>query len=211
MSSDAGSQTPPAEPVTGRSKKKPRQMRQPAAVYIDYENAYLSLSRLDDPVPTFASPSAIMRAVHRILMSRQLQPRMRRSYANWSLPCIVQSDSQNIIGSLGYVPIHSIGKAGSNSADITLICDMIAEMSQHSNLYECCVIVSGDNDIAPALRKLKELGVSWILVIYPTDKCLGSALRAEADECIPLDYLYGQSAKITPLTNNDQTEPSDEA
>jgi hypothetical protein len=170
-------------------QNKPRFRSIPAAIFIDYENIFFGLSSCNETPPSYALPRVLMKALESALNHRRLDLRVRRAYANWTMPPLVESSSQDMVLRAGYQTIHTLGKSGSNAAEIHLMVEMIAEMAMHSNRYKYCVIVTGDQDLVPAVRKLKELGTYRVLVVSAVGN-LAKALRVEAHESVILDHYY---------------------
>lgn len=176
-----------SEPI--RPRRTGRYNRFVTAVFIDFENLFFGLSALETTPPVYASPHLIMLGLAKILYERHLEPRLRLAYANWNTPELHAHQAANHVFNQGYRIIHTFGKRGSSAADMHLAIDAATEMAVRGHHYHHCIIASGDSDLAPAIRKLKDLGTYHMLVVSP-ENSLGAALRAEATEFVYLDPYY---------------------
>ena len=89
------------------------------------------------------------------------------------------------IRSLGYQPIVCQANHFKTNIDATMIADLLdLDVVQCIDYY---IIVSGDGDFVPAIRKLKKYG-KFVHVIYPSIEVLSINLREVAD--LITDYSF---------------------
>lgn len=82
---------------------------------------------------------------------------LARAYANWARPDMAGYRSQLLAGNIKPVQVFSFDHSSKNAADIELVVDAL-EVAADMPWIELFVIVSGDGDFVPLIRRLHALG-----------------------------------------------------
>src|SRR5690606_3855821 len=138
-----------------------------AAVFVDFENLFLSLkNRTDGPgVRTRESSLQILEGLLARLREEGNPMVLGRSYAAFdTYPGVEVAHDLALMGlDPQYVPISHSGK---NSADIQLALDTARVVFRRSDI-PLIVIVSGDRDFIPLARQVLEEGRELVVVAIP--------------------------------------------
>lgn len=164
------------------------------AVFIDFENIYISVHNRYDADPNFEYVMDKCAEYGRITISR--------AYADWyRYPRVTSALYAHGIEPM-YVPTyyyerdkpHSVS-AIKNSVDIHLCIDAIKTLYGYPNI-DSYVLVTGDRDFIPAVNTIRQYG-KWVVVIG-VGGAASSHLAQSADEFVLYQHLMDEEVKKTP-------------
>lgn len=165
------------------------------AIYIDYENIHIGLERQGRR----PSPQTILQAV-RAESADLGRPGEIHAYADWQALSGGQSgDVQRELVTLGVKTHYQIGRHGKNCADMEITVDVCAalEVTRPGAGVDTLVLVTGDRDLAPAVRRVQQQGKR--LRILTLRQCLAHELQECAGEVRTLDHHFAPSPALAQL------------
>lgn len=156
------------------------------AVYIDFENIYISVRNRYDSNPNFESVMDRCSEYGRVTIAR--------AYADWyRYPRVTNALYANGIEPI-YVPTYHynrdagrVGKAIKNSVDMHLCIDMMKTLYAYLNI-QTYVLVTGDRDFIPLINAVRQLGKRTVVI--GVAQATASHLAQAADDFI----FYSQVA-----------------
>jgi uncharacterized LabA/DUF88 family protein len=158
------------------------------AVFIDAENLFKGYGKLEIPD---VSMSEIL---HQLAAAASQEAgsgdiAMSRAYADWAR--IGLEDYRRDVERAGVetMQVFSVGKAEKNAADIVLVVDCLRAAADLEQL-EVFIIVSGDGDFVPLVRRLHELD-KYVIGATLADHPVNNVLEQEVDQYVAL--------KVTPV------------
>jgi uncharacterized protein (TIGR00288 family) len=151
------------------------------AVYIDFENIYISVRNRYDTNPNFESIMDLCSEYGRVTIAR--------AYADWyRYPRVTNALYANGIEPI-YVPTYHYdrdegrtGKAIKNSVDMHLCIDMMKTLHAYGNITTY-VLVTGDRDFIPLINAVRQQGKHTVVI--GVAQATASHLAQAAD-----DFLY---------------------
>lgn len=126
------------------------------ALFVDFESIYYAL--INHPMVRFARESALSASVDalNVLRNRLREDRyaliIERSYADWER---ISLSAQRQLQIYGLMPRFVDSRTDKNTADIELSLDILEYMLTRTELQHI-VLVGGDRDYLPILRRIKE-------------------------------------------------------
>ncbi|MBI3273019.1 MAG: NYN domain-containing protein [Planctomycetes bacterium] len=127
------------------------------AVFIDFENIYLSIKKDICIPPHTPRPvdiaTALLSALKKMLRDKGVSLVIGRSFSDWDY-----SDTREALHSLammGFEPQYLTAKPNKNSADLVLSLQAMEILLMRDDI-EHFVIVGGDRDYIPIVRRIKE-------------------------------------------------------
>jgi uncharacterized protein (TIGR00288 family) len=154
------------------------------AVYIDFENIYISVRNRYDSNPNFESVMDRSAEYGRVTIAR--------AYADWyRYPRVTNALYANGIEPI-YVPTYHydrdegrVGKAIKNSVDMHLCIDMMKTLNAYPSI-RTYVLVTGDRDFIPLINAVRQQGKHTVVI--GVAQATASHLAQAADDFI----YYGQ-------------------
>ncbi len=151
------------------------------AVFIDFENIYISVRNRYDANPNFESIMDLCQRYGRVTIAR--------AFADWyRYPRVTNALYANAIEPM-YVPTYHYdrdagrtGRAIKNSVDMHLCIDMMKTLYAFENI-ETFVLVTGDRDFIPLINAVRQLGKRTVVI--GVAQATASHLAQAADE-----FLY---------------------
>jgi len=151
------------------------------AVFIDFENIYISVRNRYEANPNFESIMDLCQRYGRVTISR--------AYADWyRYPRVTNALYANAIEPV-YVPTYHYdreegrtGRAIKNSVDMHLCIDMMRTLYAFPNI-ETYVLITGDRDFIPLINAVRQLGKRTVVI--GVAEATASHLAQAADE-----FLY---------------------
>ena len=151
------------------------------AVYIDFENIYISVRNRYDANPNFESIMDRVSEYGRVTIAR--------AYADWyRYPRVTNALYANGIEPI-YVPTYHydrdegrVGKAIKNSVDMHLCIDMMKTLNGYPNI-KTYVLVTGDRDFIPLINAVRQAGKHTCVI--GVAQATASHLAQAAD-----DFIY---------------------
>jgi uncharacterized protein (TIGR00288 family) len=148
------------------------------AVFIDFENIYISVRNRYDTNPNFESVMDLCQRYGRVIIAR--------AYADWyRYPRVTNALYANGIEPM-YVPTYHydrdegrVGRAIKNSVDMHLCIDMMKALYAFTNI-ETFVLVTGDRDFIPLINAVRQLGKHTVVI--GVAQATASHLAQAADE-----------------------------
>ncbi len=169
------------------------------AVYIDFENIYISVRNRYDTNPNFESVMDLCSEYGRVTIAR--------AYADWyRYPRVTNALYANGIEPI-YVPTYHynrdsgrVGKAIKNSVDMHLCIDMMKTLYAYPNI-QTYVLVTGDRDFIPLINAVRQLGKRTVVI--GVAQATASHLAQAADDFI----FYNQIADTGSSAPAPQQDP----
>jgi uncharacterized protein (TIGR00288 family) len=166
--------------------------RADVAVFIDFENIYISVRNRHDVNPNFELIMDQCGEYGRVTIAR--------AYADWyRYPRVTNALYANSIEPM-YVPTYyydrdegRTGKAIKNAVDMYLCIDMMKTLFSYPNIVTY-VLVTGDRDFIPLLNTIRQQGKHTV-VIGVAD-ATASHLAQAADDFVFYDQLLGRQDDI---------------
>jgi uncharacterized protein (TIGR00288 family) len=151
------------------------------AVFIDFENIYISVRNRYDSNPNFESIMDLCQRYGRVTIAR--------AYADWyRYPRVTNALYANAIEPM-YVPTYHYdrdqgrtGRAIKNSVDMHLCIDMMKTLYAFDNIGTY-VLITGDRDFIPLINAVRQLGKRTVVI--GVAQATASHLAQSADE-----FLY---------------------
>ncbi len=164
------------------------------AVFIDFENIYISVHNRYDANPNFEYVMDKCAEYGRIIIAR--------AYADWyRYPRVTSALYAHSIEPM-YVPTYYYERdkphgasAIKNSVDIHLCIDAIKTLYGYPNIGSY-VLVTGDRDFIPLVNTIRQHG-KWVVVIG-VGGAASSHLAQSADEFVLYEHLMDQEIKEAP-------------
>jgi uncharacterized LabA/DUF88 family protein len=153
------------------------------AVFIDAENLFKGYGKLEIPDVSMAEIlSQLEAAASQEAGSGSIA--MSRAYADWAR--IELEDYRRDVERAGVetIQVFSVGKAEKNAADIVLVVDCLRAAADLEQL-EVFIIVSGDGDFVPLVRRLHELD-KYVIGATLADHPVNSVIEKEVDQYVAL-------------------------
>jgi uncharacterized LabA/DUF88 family protein len=153
------------------------------AVFIDAENLFKGYGKLEIPDVSMAEIlSQLEAAASQEAGSGSIA--MSRAYADWAR--IELEDYRRDVERAGVetIQVFSVGKAEKNAADIVLVVDCLRAAADLDQL-EVFIIVSGDGDFVPLVRRLHELD-KYVIGATLADHPVNSVIEKEVDQYVAL-------------------------
>lgn len=175
-------------------------MRVDVAVFIDFENVYVSVREKLDETPNFESIMDRCNDAGRVVIAR--------AYADWyRFPRITSALYANGIEPI-YVPTYyydkemgRTGRAIKNSVDMNLCIDAMKTLFLNNNISRF-VLVTGDRDFIPLVNSIRQQGKE--VLIIGIGGAASTHLAQSADEFIFYEQLVGK----TPPAATRKVKPS---
>lgn len=117
-----------------------------AAVFIDFENIYISTTQEQEQPPNWKAILQFARSFGRVVLAR--------AYADWS----THASAQPYLQSCGIDLVHVPTLHGKNAADIRLIIDAIDASILSNPQIQVVVLATGDSDFSLLARYLRAHG-----------------------------------------------------
>ncbi len=164
--------------------------RPDVAVFIDFENVYVSVRDKLDENPNFETIMDRCHDLGRVIIAR--------AYADWyRYPRITSALYANSIEPM-YVPTYyydkDVGRTGraiKNSVDMNICIDAMKTLFMHQNV-EKFVLVTGDRDFIPLVHSIRQQGKE--VVIIGIGGAASTHLAQSADEFLFYEQLQGKPA-----------------
>lgn len=172
------------------------QIRKDVAVFIDFENVYVSVRDKLDANPNFEIIMDRCNELGRVILAR--------AYADWyRYPRITSALYANNIEPM-YVPTYyydkDAGRTGrpiKNSVDMNLCIDAMRTLFTVPNI-STFVLVTGDRDFIPLVNSIRQQGKD--VIIIGVGGAASSHLAQSADEFIFYEQLIGKSLPTVAAT-----------
>ncbi len=172
------------------------QIRKDVAVFIDFENVYVSVRDKLDANPNFEIIMDRCNELGRVILAR--------AYADWyRYPRITSALYANNIEPM-YVPTYyydkDAGRTGrpiKNSVDMNLCIDAMRTLFTVPNI-STFVLVTGDRDFIPLVNSIRQQGKD--VIIIGVGGAASSHLAQSADEFIFYEQLIGKSLPVAAAT-----------
>jgi len=156
------------------------------AIFLDMENLFGGYGNDVTSVPL----ATVVRAIEKVVGDTGLGGRtaLARAYANWGRPDMAGYRSQLLAHNIKPVQIFSFDQPSKNAADIELVVDAL-EVAADMPWIELFVIVSGDGDFVPLLRRLHALGKRSLVATtsQPNAGVVNKVLQSVADHFHVID------------------------
>jgi uncharacterized LabA/DUF88 family protein len=157
------------------------------AVFIDAENLFKGYGKLEIPDVSMAE------ILHQLEAAASQEAgsgsiAMSRAYADWAR--IGLEDYRRDVERAGVetMQVFSVGKAEKNAADIVLVVDCLRAAADLEQL-EVFIIVSGDGDFVPLVRRLHELD-KYVIGATLADHPVNNVLEQEVDQYVALKVAH---------------------
>ncbi|CAN7496160.1 NYN domain-containing protein [Arthrobacter sp. LjRoot78] len=178
------------------------------AIFLDMENLFGGYGNDVTSVPL----ARVVRDIEKVVGDTGLggQTALARAYANWGRPDMAGYRSQLLAHNIKPVQIFSFDQSSKNAADIELVVDAL-EVAADMPWIELFVIVSGDGDFVPLLRRLHALGKRSLVATTSQPKAgvVNKVLQSVADHfhVIDIPAPAGPAAK-TPAAKSAPAGPA---
>ena len=147
---------------------KPKRL---GALFVDFENIYLSFSDLvTKPLESTIHVLTVLR--DELEFQHDINVVLGRAYGSWEYGPARDALSQ--LSLLGIVPQYVLSRRHKSSADLKLSIDLMEVLLARSDI-ECYIIVGGDRDYMPIVEKIKERAKD-ILIISPAQATSGDLI-----------------------------------
>jgi uncharacterized protein (TIGR00288 family) len=172
------------------------QVRKDVAVFIDFENIYVSVRDKLDTNPNFEIIMDRCNELGRVILAR--------AYADWyRYPRITSALYANNIEPM-YVPTYyydkDAGRTGrpiKNSVDMNLCIEAMRTLFTMPGL-STFVLITGDRDFIPLVNSIRQQGKD--VIIIGVGGAASSHLAQSADEFIFYEHLIGKQIAVAPST-----------
>ena len=174
------------------------------AVFIDAENLFKGYGKLEIPDVSMADIlDQLEAAAAREAGSGSIA--IARAYADWSAIGLEDYRRDVVRSGVETVQVFSVGKAEKNAADIVLVVDSLRAAADLEQL-EVFIIVSGDGDFVPLVRRLHELD-KYVIGATLADHPVNSVLEQEVDQYVPLRLGPAPRVKKAPAAKKIAKQP----
>lgn len=178
--------------------------RPDVAVFIDFENVYVSVRDKLDENPNFETIMERCHDLGRVIIAR--------AYADWyRYPRITSALYANSIEPM-YVPTYyydkDVGRTGraiKNSVDMNICIDAMKTLFTHQNV-EKFVLVTGDRDFIPLVHSIRQQGKE--VVVIGIGGAASTHLAQSADEFLFYEQLVGKPAPAQAHKLRHHAEPT---
>lgn len=179
----------------------PAEQKRNVAIFVDLENLFGGYGNDISGVPLAKVIRNIEAEVARSSLGGQTA--VARAYANWSRPDMAGYKGQLLAGNIKPVQVFSFDQSTKNAADIELVVDAL-EVATDMPWIELFVIVSGDGDFVPLIRRLHALGKRSLVATtsQPAAGTVNKLLPSVADRFIVIDVP--ESPAPLPAVNKPQ-------
>jgi uncharacterized LabA/DUF88 family protein len=164
------------------------------AIFLDMENLFGGYKNDVTSVPL----ATVVRDIEKVVRDTGLggQTALTRAYANWGRADMAAYRSQLLAHNIKPVQIYSFDQSSKNAADIELVVDAL-EVAADMPWIELFVIVSGDGDFVPLLRRLHALGKRSLVATTSQPKAgvVNKVLQSVADHFHVIDIPTATPAK----------------
>jgi uncharacterized protein (TIGR00288 family) len=168
----------------------PESSRPDVAVFIDFENVYVSVRDKLDANPDFESIMDRCSELGRVVIAR--------AYADWyRYPRVTSALYANSVEPM-YVPTYyydkDVGRTGraiKNSADMNMCIDAMRTLFTNTNIAKF-VLVTGDRDFIPLVNTIRQQGKD--VIVIGIGGAASTHLAQSADEFIFYEQLVGRSS-----------------
>ncbi len=176
------------------------------AVFIDAENLFKGYGKLEIPdVSMTEILSQLEAAASQEAGSGSIA--MSRAYADWARIGLEDYRRDVVRAGVETIQVFSVGKAEKNAADIVLVVDSLRAAADLEQL-EVFIIVSGDGDFVPLVRRLHELN-KYVIGATLTDHPVNSVLEQEVDHYVALKVApTPPAAPLEPVFSSHQFGPA---
>lgn len=165
------------------------QRRIDVAVFIDFENVYVSVRDKLDANPNFETIMERCNDLGRVVLAR--------AYADWyRYPRVTSALYANAVEPI-YVPTYyydrdmgRTGRAIKNSVDMNLCIDAMKALFIHTNVGKY-VLVTGDRDFIPLVNSIRQQGKE--VIVIGIGGAASAHLAQSADEFIFYEQLVGKT------------------
>ncbi len=172
--------------------------RADVAVFIDFENVYVSVRDKLDANPNFEAIMDRCNDLGRVVIAR--------AYADWyRYPRITSALYANSIEPM-YVPTYyydkdmgRTGRAIKNSVDMNLCIDVMKTLYTNSNISKF-VLATGDRDFIPLVNSVRQQGKE--VIVIGIGGAASTHLAQSADEFIFYEQLIGRTPAPSRPTSN---------
>lgn len=162
------------------------------AVFIDFENIYISVRNRYDANPNFESIMELSQRYGRVTVTR--------AYADWyRYPRVTNALYANGIEPM-YVPTYHydrdegrVGRAIKNSVDMHLCIDMMKTLYMYGNIATY-VLVTGDRDFIPLINAVRQHGKRTVVI--GVAQATASHLVQAADEFLYYHQVVDEATVI---------------
>lgn len=170
------------------------------AVFIDFENIYISVRNRYDANPNFESIMDLCQRYGRVTVAR--------AYADWyRYPRVTNALYANAIEPM-YVPTYHYdrdqgrtGRAIKNSVDMHLCIDMMKALYAYETI-DTYVLITGDRDFIPLINAVRQQGKRTVVI--GVAQATASHLAQAADEFL---YYNQVDSDLDEETEAEQTDP----
>ncbi|MDV8149969.1 NYN domain-containing protein [Arthrobacter sp. B10-11] len=156
------------------------------AIFLDMENLFGGYKNDVTSVPL----AMVVRDIEKVVRDTDLGGRtaLTRAYANWARADMAGYRSQLLAHNIKPVQIFSFDQSSKNAADIELVVDAL-EVAADMPWIDLFVIVSGDGDFVPLLRRLHALGKRSLVATtsQPKAGAVNKVLQSVADHFHVID------------------------
>lgn len=168
------------------------------AIFLDMENLFGGYKNDVTSVPL----ARVVRDIERVVGETGLggQTALAQAYANWGRPDMAGYRSQLLAHNIKPVQIFSFDQSSKNAADIELVVDAL-EVAADMPWIELFVIVSGDGDFVPLLRRLHALGKRSLVATTSQPKAgvVNKVLQSVADHFHVIDIPAPAAVVAAPV------------
>lgn len=165
------------------------------AIFVDLENLFGGYGNDVATVPL----AKVVRDIEAEVVRSGLggQTALARAYANWSRPDMAGYKGQLLAGNVKPVQVYSFDHSSKNAADIELVVDAL-EVAADMPWVELFVIVSGDGDFVPLIRRLHALGKRSFVATtsQPAAGVVNKLLPSVADHFYVIDIPHAAAPAV---------------
>lgn len=165
------------------------------AIFLDMENLFGGYKNDVTSVPL----ATVVRDIEKVVRDTDLGGRtaLTRAYANWARADMAGYRSQLQAHNIKPVQIFSFDQSSKNAADIELVVDAL-EVAADMPWIDLFVIVSGDGDFVPLLRRLHALGKRSLVATtsQPKAGAVNKVLQSVADHFHVIDIPAPPAAPV---------------
>ncbi|WP_144406457.1 NYN domain-containing protein [Arthrobacter sp. SPG23] len=174
-----------------------RSQQRNVAIFLDMENLFGGYKNDVTSVPLATVVDDIEKVVGETGLGGQTA--LTRAYANWGRADMAGYRSQLLAHNIKPVQIFSFDQSSKNAADIELVVDAL-EVAADMPWIELFVIVSGDGDFVPLLRRLHALGKRSLVATTSQPKAgvVNKVLQSVADYFHVIDVPAPAAAVVAP-------------
>ncbi|WLQ07371.1 NYN domain-containing protein [Arthrobacter oryzae] len=180
------------------------------AIFLDMENLFGGYKNDVTSVPL----ATVVRDIEKVVRDTDLGGRtaLTRAYANWARADMAGYRSQLQAHNIKPVQIFSFDQSSKNAADIELVVDAL-EVAADMPWIDLFVIVSGDGDFVPLLRRLHALGKRSLVATttQPKAGAVNKILQSVADHFHVIDIPAPPAAPVAAPAVGKPAKKKDEA